>query len=128
MDFETALTRRSDAADALAEGYYRWERRDRVPVPVRIWFGPPADPVTGETLERSHRWQVTVGGKTLGDPGCPELEDFWPRCAGNRVDQAEHDFLIATAGYAREHDAFSPFADARGRINLLNATIPIPGE
>jgi len=139
MDLETLFHRESDAADALREGWYKWHRRDHVPVPVRIWFGPPFDPDTGEELDRSWRWQVLVNGQTLEayaasrhrEPA-EQLERIWPRCAGtggpSAEDRKEYDFLIATIEHARQHDGFSPFASRTGRVDLLSATIPQPGD
>jgi len=52
--------RERGGADPLIEGYYliRLDRARRVSVPVRVWYGPPNDPETGEPLDRSHRWQI----------------------------------------------------------------------
>lgn len=128
MDPEILFRRHSDAADAFEEGYYRWERRGAVPLPVRVWFGPPICPDTGEELDRSHRWQVTVDGREVGQPGAPLLEWFWPKCKAVPVDKAEHDYLIAMAAHARRHDPYSPFGQVNGKIDLLSATIPTPGD
>ena len=47
--------------DTPIPGFYRMRLRSGgQPVGVRVWFGPPADPVTGEELDRSWRWQATV--------------------------------------------------------------------
>jgi hypothetical protein len=132
---ELLLSYDPDATDAFEPGFYRWERREHVPVPVRVWFGPPRDPVTGELLERSWRWQFEFNGfaletyeKALGWPAESILESFWPRARKARIDKAEYDYLLATVEHAREHDAGSPFAGTRGRVDLLSATVPSFGD
>lgn len=54
----------------LIEGYYEFGKThtDAFGVeitewqPVRIWFGPPFDPETGDELDRSPRWQAIRDG------------------------------------------------------------------
>lgn len=120
--------------DRFEPGFYRWERRGHVPVPVRVWFGPPRDPATGELLDRSWRWQFEFGGFTLdafagavGFPADSILESFWPRCQAHKIGQSEYRFLLDTAEHAREHDPASPFASTRGKVDLLSASIPTVG-
>lgn len=78
-------------------GYY-WRRfvRGGVKVPVHIWHGAPIDPVTGEELERSHRWQARIGGGVIGKTITDETEilETWISCAGNPITQAEYDVMI----------------------------------
>ena len=119
------------ATDAFEPGFFRWERRDHVPVPVRAWYGPPIDPLTGERLDRSWRWQFEFNGlplevyaSAIGLDSGSILESFWPRARGSKIPGAEYEYLIATRAHALDHDAGSPFASTRGRIDLLSSSIP----
>jgi hypothetical protein len=87
-------------------------------VGVRIWFGPPHDPVTGEQLDRSWRWQATANGELI------PLDRVWPRYADKRIDQAEYDYLVAMQRWGEAHAPDSPQANPRRKINLLTAPLP----
>lgn len=87
-------------------------------VAIRIWFGAPRDPVTGEELDRSHRWQAERNACEV------DVDAVWPYCAANRIDKAEHDYLLATHRWAVEHAPNSPEAAPRERIDL-NALKPL---
>lgn len=64
----------------LIEGYYEreWKATDAWGVKVsrwlavRIWYGPPIDPDTGDELDRSWRWMCVQDG-TETDP-----YEVWP--------------------------------------------------
>lgn len=88
------------------------------PVGVRIWHGPPHDPITGEELDRSWRWQATMNGEPI------DLFRVWPRCAGEPIDQVEHDYLASVHKWAVEHQPDSPQANPTRKIDLLTAPIP----
>lgn len=124
-----------ESTDAFEPGFFRWDRRGRVPVPARVWFAAPRDPVTGEPLDRSWRWQFEFNGYELesfaSEIGAePEdvLSQFWPKARDARIDRAEYEYLVDTVHHARAHDPYSPFSSARGKVDLLSATIPTPGE
>lgn len=70
-------------------------------VGVKLWFGPPADPVTGEPLDRSPRWQALVAGVES------EPYEAWISCCGHPITEDEYRNLTSTA---------DPFA----KINLRN--------
>ncbi|HEX9947375.1 MAG TPA: hypothetical protein VGA98_07540 [Allosphingosinicella sp.] len=120
-------------ADALEEGYYliqRW-RTERVPIPVRIWYGPPLDPETGEEMDRSWRWQIYVGGIPLEDEpivvGGMRIDDLtriWPACARERIDAAEYAHRIERAEWAAAYDPNDPYGTASGRIDPLTVSLP----
>lgn len=117
--------------DHFEAGYFVWERRGAVPVPVRAWYGQPLDPVTGERLERSWRWQFEFGGMPLerfaamyGTSEEVILTQFWPKSRDSKIERGRYDYLVDTGKWAREHDPYNPFADARGRVDLLSASIP----
>jgi len=57
-------------------------------VAVRIWFGPPHDPTTGEVMDRSYRWQAIRSGTFV------ELDWVWPHCARHPISEAEYDALL----------------------------------
>lgn len=117
--------------DAFIPGLYRWDRRGRVPVPVRVWFGQPLDPLTGELLDRSWRWQFEFDGftldafaKHLGATADDVLDNFWPKCRDSEIDPGEYQYLLDTAAHARENDPSSPFSRRGGKVDLLTASIP----
>lgn len=105
--------------DVPEEGYYKGRLvKGGVFVAIRIWFGPPLDPLTGEELDRSHRWQAERNGAQV------EVEAVWPYCAAHRIDKAEHDYLLATSKWAVENDPSAPEAAPRQAIDL-NAIPPL---
>jgi hypothetical protein len=81
-------------------------------VPVRLWYGPPNDPVTGEELDRSHRWQALVNGEEA-DP-----DETWIGCCGNPIDAQEYGYLLAMKNFATNHAPELPEASPRQPINL----------
>ncbi len=81
--------------------------------PVRIWHGPPADPVTGELLDRSPRWQATI----RGEPYDGDVIELWTRCAGNPISRVEYDYQVAMHAHATEHEPDMPEAAPKSRID-----------
>lgn len=122
-----------EGPDALVEGCFlitRW-RSSRVSIPVRIWFGGPPDPETGEELDRTPRWNVTVGGVPVDDQPIEvggliigSLSDVWPACRSEPVSRAEHDYQVERAAWAAAWDPNDPFGSASGRIDPMTATLP----
>lgn len=107
-----------DMADAPRAGFYRHRRIGRVDRPVRIWFGPPLDPETGEEMDRSPRWQIMLTGAVL------EFDRWnlvWPSCQSDPIPQAEYDYLLARAATS---DPTDPFGSDTGRIDPLQAALP----
>lgn len=100
-------------------GFYRGKLRGGgVLVGIRIWHGPPADPVTGELLDRSWRWQAEANG---------ELADFdrvWPDCADEPISEDDYLFYARRQTWARDHAPTSAFADPRRRHDPLTAILP----
>lgn len=95
--------------DTPIEGYYRLRlARGAVWSAVRIWHGPPLDPDTGEEMDRSWRWQATINGALV------EIDRVWPRCAADRIDQREHDYLIR----------IQAVIDPGRRVDPLTAPLP----
>lgn len=99
--------------DAPIAGYYRMRLRSGgVFVAIRIWFGPPRDPLTGEVMDRSHRWQATANGKPI------DLERVWPQCAADPIDEAEARHLIKLQRWGQE-TGHAALADPTRKINPL---------
>ena len=51
---------------------------------VCIWYGAPTDPETGETLDRSHRWQALLDGREI------DIDEVWPFVAGDKITETEY--------------------------------------
>jgi hypothetical protein len=127
--------REREGVDALQEGYFLLKLSGlRIDVPIRIWFGQPADPLDPTVLlDRAPRWQIEINGILLGDPENPPLisgqpvDDivrFWPRCSADRIEEAEYAYRIDRAQYAEDYDPSDPFARTGGRVNPLTASLP----
>lgn len=119
-------------ADAPRAGFYSLERRNKVPLPVKVWFGQPLDLESepGAVLDRSPRWQIMVGHRLIDDRTKEkdwdlEWSDVWPQCAGDPISEAEYRYRLARVEYAQssgnKHD---PWGKRTGRIDLLTAPIP----
>lgn len=105
--------------DKPVAGYFKTRLRSgAVFVGVRIWFGPPHDPDTGEEMDRSHRWQAECNGRYV------ELEEVWPRCAGERVDRDEYEYLCRLQEWGEEFAPDSPQANPHRKVDLLTAPLP----
>ncbi len=108
------------SAETPTAGYYRSKLvKGGVAVGVRIWFGPPLDPVTGEEMDRSHRWQAQVNGE------CVDIDRVWPFGIGERIDQREYDYLRRLAEWAAGELPDSPLANPRKPVDLLTAPLLI---
>jgi hypothetical protein len=105
-------------AEIPTVGTYRVRmRRDGPPCAVRIWFGAPVDPATGEAMTetRGASFQATLNGAAV------ELDKVWPGCARDPIDKAEHDRIARLALTTDEDD---PFYDPRRRIDPLTSALP----
>lgn len=99
-------------------GFYHFRMRSGAALcGVRIWYGAPLDPVTGEELDRSHRWQAEANGEYV------EFDRVWPQCAGQPIDEAEYRHLCIVQTWAREHAPESALADPRRKADPLNSPI-----
>jgi hypothetical protein len=102
-------------------GHYRFRLvRGGHPVAIRVWFGPPLDPVTGEELDRSHRWQASCNGAPI------DLARVWPFCAREPIDEREAAYLSGLQAWAQENAPLAPQADPTRKIDLLDPSTPIP--
>lgn len=102
-------------------GYYRMRLgRGTVACGIRVWFGPPHDPVTGEELDRSWRWQA------VADDG--ELIDFdrvWPACARDPISEADFRYRQNRRAWAQKAAPDSAYADRRRKYDSLSASTPL---
>jgi len=107
-------------ADAPVAGFYRAKLNARgVAVGIRIWFGQPLDPVTGEELDRSLRWQAQCNGRPI------EMDRVWPQCGRQPIDADEYAYLSRLQDWGEQHAPSSPEADPRKPINWLTAPLGI---
>lgn len=99
-------------------GFYRMRMRAESHfVGVRVWFGAPKDPVTGEELDRSLRWQAEVNGRYV------DLDRVWPACATDPISQDEHDHLMGLQTWAETHAPDSAIANPNRKLDLLTAPL-----
>lgn len=102
-------------------GYFRFKLvSGGVAGGVRIWHGPPLDPVTGEVLDRSWRWQAEFEGEPV------DFDRVWPGCAGAPISEDEYRRYVARAKWARESAPGSAYADRRKRHDPLDSQTPLP--
>lgn len=87
---------------------------------VRIWFGPPHDPVTGEELDRSWRWQATFDGEPI------DFDRVWPACAADVLTEQEYQFLINRREWAKKHAPESAHARIGRKYDPLSTSEPLP--
>ena len=94
---------------------------------ARIVHEPTRDPETGEILDRSPMWRGDIDWESDPDPSPAPTERvmriwLW----GERISQAEFDFLIADAAWARMHDGADPRANPRVSVSLraIKAIVP----
>lgn len=115
----TPLPSRGPAFDpeTPAPGCYRVRLRRGAPdSAVRIWLGHGVDPETGEEmLDRPILFQCTLNGARV------PLEQCWPGCAREPIDEAEHDRIVERN---RTMDETSPFYSPTTPIDLFRADPP----
>lgn len=101
-------------------GFYRYRLRSGgVAVGVRIWFGPPHDPLTGEEMDRSWRWQAEVNGRPI------DLDRVWPTGAGEPIDAREYEHLSSLQTWGEQNAPHSPEANPNKPVNWLTAPLTI---
>lgn len=103
--------------DIPREGFYRMRRVRNGPfVAVRIWFGQPYDPATGEYCDRSYCWRAAIDGVQVG------IWDVWPACSGRPICEGDYRFMRAMSTHAKAHEPGMPQANPFKPINL--STLP----
>lgn len=118
---DRSQTRRFEGLDVSepVEGFYRFRLRSGgVFGVVRLRFGPPDDPITGEPLDRYWRWQAHFNGELIDFDRC------WPACAKNPCTEADYRAAIARQAWAKQHAPDSAYADPRARHDPLTAPMP----
>lgn len=86
-------------------------------VGVRIWFGIPHEPWTGEPMDRAPRHQAEINGRYA------EVADVWPRCAGDPVTEAEYRHLTKIQAWAAEHAPGSGLDDPKRKIDPIRSPL-----
>ena len=105
-----------------------------VRTPLKVWYGHPQDPDTGETLtERPAMWRGILdgepcdmyprngGGFILEFGNGPSVE---PIIVGDLIDEDEYEYLTQRNAHAREYEPAAPEANPRKPVNF-NAMPPI---
>lgn len=101
-------------------GFYRGKLRGgAVRVGIEIRYGAPLDPVTGDELDRGHRWMAFANGDLLED-----FDAAWPACCGEPISEADYRAFCAWQRWARENAPRSAWADPRRRIDPLSTDNP----
>lgn len=107
--------------DTPIEGFYRMRlKMGGAFVGVRIWYGAPLDPETGEEMDRSWRWQALVNDEHV------PLERAWPKCAADPITADDYRHYCSVQQWARQHAPDSAFADPRRPIDFLSTSTPLP--
>jgi hypothetical protein len=109
------------AVDKPVAGFYRMRvGRNTVAIGINLWFGAPHDPVTGEELDRSWRWQA------LADDEPIDFNRIWPDCAADPITEHEYRRMVARKAWARQHAPDSAFAETGRRLDPLSTKNPLP--
>lgn len=106
-----------------AAGFWRFKLRSNgIAGAVRIWYGPPHDPDTGEVLDRSWRWQAEFDGEPV------DFDDVWPACADpeREINEADYHNYCARRRWAQRNAPRSAYADPKRRYNPLSTAEPLP--
>ena len=110
----------ADVSEPVA-GFFRHRLRSGSVIGgVRIWHGPPLDPITGEEMDRGHRWQA------LFDDEPVEFDVVWPQCTGSPITEAEYRALVARREWARKNAPDSAYANVGRKIDPLSLAEPLP--
>lgn len=100
------------------EGFYRTRlRMGGIQVGIRIWFGPPHEPWTGEEMDRSHRWQAECNGRYI------EFDRVWPSCAKDPINAEEYDYLSSLQAWGEKHEPDGAIADPTRKIDPLHTPL-----
>ncbi|HEX7856219.1 MAG TPA: hypothetical protein VF503_21290 [Sphingobium sp.] len=100
-------------------GFYKMKLRSGGhPVGIKVWFGAPLDPVTGEELDRGHRWQALANDRAI------DLDRVWPRAGHEPIDAAEYRYLADLQSWAEKNAPDSPQANPHRRIDPLTSLVP----
>ena len=102
-------------------GYFRYRLRGgAVRGGVRIWFGPPSDPVTGEVMDRSWRWCAEFDGEPV------EFDSVWPDCTGEPITERDYREFVGRREWAKHNAPNSAFANSKRRYDPLSTSEALP--
>lgn len=87
---------------------------------IRLWYGPPHDPVTGEEMDRSWRWQALCNEDPI------DFDRVWPKCAASPVDQEEVQRMTRRFRWAKENAPDSAYAKPWKKLDPLDQANPMP--
>lgn len=95
-------------------------------VPVKIWFGKAI--IGGEEQDRGLDWRCEINGVSDFVERDQESGYFcrvaipvdraWPFCSKRPVTEAEYRYLVAHAGWARDHAPDHPKAQPRKPVDF----------
>lgn len=116
-DFRTPING-PEGADTPVAGYYRGKLRSKGALcGIRIWYGAPLDPLTGEEMDRSHRWQAQVNGEYV------EIDEVWPYGVQLVITEIAYNKFCTQQRWAREHAPSSALADPKRKSNPLHSPL-----
>ncbi|MEW4469045.1 hypothetical protein AB1K62_14555 [Parasphingorhabdus sp. JC815] len=81
---------------------------------LRIWYGAPLDPVTGEELDRSHGWNAL-----LNEHESVDIERIWPSCAADLTTRAKYEAVVRRSKWARENASGTALANPYRKADPL---------
>ena len=109
-----------DVTEPVA-GFYRFRLSGKsVRGAVKLWNGPPLDPVTGEVMDRSWRWQAAFDGEPI------DFNRVWPVCAGEPISEAEYTQAVMRRVWARENAPDSAYAELGRKVDPLSRSELLP--
>ena len=108
-------------ADVPEAGYYRRKLvSGGVDVAIKIWYGFPYHPETGDISERRWGWHALRDGELV------DVFECWPGCSGARITEDEYNFMLADAEHCRQYIPSDPKARPRERIELRKMAPILP--
>lgn len=110
-----------DGVDAAqpTPGFYRFRlKRGAPPVGIRIYFGLPLEPWTGEVMDRAPCWNARMNAAWI------DIDRVWPAAMKEPIDEAEYRFLAQAANYAVRNDAYDPRAQPHKAVDWSTASVP----
>ena len=107
------------STDHPIAGFYRFRMHGgAVWGVVKVWYGPPRDPVTGEEMDRSLRWQASFNGEPM------DIERAWPVCAKHPASERDYRIACQRQTWAQEHAPETSYADPHRKHDLLSGPMP----
>ena len=107
-----------EGSDVPVSGFYRGKLRSGGALcGFHIWYGAPLDPLTGEELDRSHRWQAHCNGEYV------EIEDVWPYGVQLQITEIAYNKHCQQQRWAKDNAPQSALADPRRKSNPITSPI-----